>query len=313
MKPIDLSKFKKNIEKNIDTISVGFSDPKTFISMGNYALNYRISGDFFKGIGLDGKMTLVAGESGSSKSYLVSGNITKWCQDNGVLPIIIDTENALDESWLKKFGIDTDGYIMRINASLIDDIAKVMSDFVKEYKTNYRDTPYDDKPKVLFIIDSLGMATTSVEIEQVEKGEIKGDLGRKQKQLFSLCRTFMSSCGNEPIGLVATQHVYASQDMFSPDAKIAGGCLVAGSKVRLSDGTLKNIEEMQIGDTVDTILGEQEVINTFHYNKDTVGLTFEDGYYVESSLEHKFLVFDNGNMIWKTSQELKEGDEIIVS
>lgn len=223
MKPIDISKFQKTLSKSMTNISFGFKDPSTWIHTGNYALNYRVSGDFKKGFPLEGKMTLLAGESGSGKSFVASGNIAKWCQDNGVLPIIIDTENALDESWMRNFGIDPNGYIMKVSANLIDDIAKIMSDFIKEYKGNYASVEYDDRPKVLFIIDSLGMATTNVEVEQVEKGDIKGDLGRKQKQLYSLCRTFMASCATEPIGLLATAHVYASQDMFNPDAKISGG------------------------------------------------------------------------------------------
>lgn len=223
MKPIDISKFQKTLGKSMLNISFGFKDPSTWIHTGNYALNYRVSGDFKKGFPLEGKMTLLAGESGSGKSFVASGNIAKWCQDNGVLPIIIDTENALDESWMRNFGIDPNGYIMKISANLIDDIAKIMSDFIKEYKGNYSSVDYDERPKVLFIIDSLGMATTNVEVEQVEKGDIKGDMGRKQKQLYSLCRTFMASCATEPIGLLATAHVYASQDMFNPDAKISGG------------------------------------------------------------------------------------------
>ena len=223
MKPIDISKFQKTLSKTSSNISFGFKDPSTWIHTGNYALNYRVSGDFKKGFPLEGKMTLLAGESGSGKSFVASGNVAKWCQDNGVLPIIIDTENALDESWMKNFGIDPNGYIMKVSANLIDDIAKIMADFIKEYKGNYSSMNYEERPKVLFIIDSLGMATTNVEVEQVEKGDIKGDLGRKQKQLYSLCRTFMASCATEPIGLLATAHVYASQDMFNPDAKISGG------------------------------------------------------------------------------------------
>ena len=52
---------------------------------------------------------------------------------------------------------------------------------------------------------------------------MKGDLGRKQKQIYSICRNFMASCGAEPIGMLCTQHTYASQDLFNPDAVIAGG------------------------------------------------------------------------------------------
>ena len=124
---------------------------------------------------------------------------------------------------MRNFGVDPNGQIIKISANLIDDIAKIMSDFIKDYKGTYADVDYDERPKVLFIIDSLGMATTNVEVEQVEAGNIKGDMGRKQKQLYSLCRTFMASCATEPIGLLATAHVYASQDMFNPDAKISGG------------------------------------------------------------------------------------------
>lgn len=223
MKPIDLSKFKKGLEKSSMSISVGFRDPKTWIHTGNYGLNYRVSGDFKKGFPLEGKMTLLAGESGTGKSYLASGNIVKWCQDNGVLPIIIDTENALDETWMRNFGIDPEGYIMKISAAMLDDIAKIMSDFISNYKDSYGSMEYDERPKVLFIVDSLGMAITPTESEQFDKGDMKGDMGRKQKQIYSICRNFIASCGSEPIGLLATQHTYVSQDMFNPDAKIAGG------------------------------------------------------------------------------------------
>jgi hypothetical protein len=63
VKPLDISKFRKSLTKNIDGISLGFNDPKTWISTGNYVLNYIISGSFFKGIPL-GKVCMIAGESG---------------------------------------------------------------------------------------------------------------------------------------------------------------------------------------------------------------------------------------------------------
>ena len=63
-KPFDVSKFRKEITKSIDGLSIGFNDPTDWISTGNYALNYLISGDFNKGIPL-GKVTVFAGESGT--------------------------------------------------------------------------------------------------------------------------------------------------------------------------------------------------------------------------------------------------------
>jgi len=62
-RPFDVSKFRKDLTKSIEGISFGFHDPTDWISTGNYLLNYRISGDFNKGIPL-GKVTILAGESG---------------------------------------------------------------------------------------------------------------------------------------------------------------------------------------------------------------------------------------------------------
>jgi hypothetical protein len=63
VKPFDVSRFRKDITKNIPGISVGFHDPKIWINSGNLALNYAISGDFNKGIPL-GKVTMFAGQPG---------------------------------------------------------------------------------------------------------------------------------------------------------------------------------------------------------------------------------------------------------
>jgi RecA/RadA recombinase len=53
---------------------------------------------------LKGKFTMFAGDSGSGKSYIVSGNIIKDCQEGHPSRSVIDTENALDESWLQALG-----------------------------------------------------------------------------------------------------------------------------------------------------------------------------------------------------------------
>ena len=70
-KPFDISKFRKDITKAIDGLSIGFNDPTDWVSTGNHALNYLISGDFGKGVPL-GKVTVFAGESGSGKSTLLN-------------------------------------------------------------------------------------------------------------------------------------------------------------------------------------------------------------------------------------------------
>jgi RecA/RadA recombinase len=218
-KPFDISKFRKSITKSIEGLGIGFNDPTDWISTGNYTLNYLLSGDFNKGIPM-GKVTVFAGESGAGKSFICSGNIVRHAQEQGIYVILIDTENALDEAWLHALGVDTDeSKLLKLNMAMIDDVAKVISDFVKEYRT----LPEEDRPKVLFVLDSLGMMLTPTDVNQFEAGEMKGDMGRKPKALTALVRNCVNMFGTLNLGLVATNHTYASQDMFDPDDKISGG------------------------------------------------------------------------------------------
>jgi RecA/RadA recombinase len=218
-KPFDVSKFRKEITKSIDGLSVGFNDPTDWISTGNYALNYLISGDFHKGIPL-GKVTVFAGDSGAGKSYICSGNIVKHAQEQGIFVVLIDSENALDESWLQALGVDTsESKLLKLSMAMIDDVAKTISTFMSDYKA----LPDGERPKVLFVIDSLGMLLTPTDVNQFEAGEMKGDLGRKPKALTALVRNCVNMFGSYNVGMVVTNHTYASQDMFDPDDKISGG------------------------------------------------------------------------------------------
>ena len=219
VKAFDVSKFRKSLTKSITGMSAGFHDPTDWISTGNYALNYLVSGDFNKGIPL-GKVTVFAGESGSGKSYICAGNIVKAAQDQGIFVVLIDSENALDEQWLTALDVDTDEKkLLKLNMSMIDDVAKTVSTFMQDYKAMAE----EERPKVLFVIDSLGMLLTPTDVDQFTKGDMKGDMGRKPKALTALVRNTVNMFGSHNVGLVATNHTYASQDMFDPDDKISGG------------------------------------------------------------------------------------------
>ena len=216
-KAFDLSKFRKTLTKSIEGLGVGFNDPTDWVSTGNYALNYLISSDFNKGIPL-GKVTVFAGESGAGKSYICSGNIVKAAQEQGIYVVLIDSENALDEKWLHDLGVDTtESKLLKLNMAMIDDVAKTIHEFMKEYKA------MEERPKVLFVVDSLGMLLTPTDINQFEAGDLKGDMGRKPKALTALVRNCVNMFGSYNVGLVCTNHTYASQDMFDPDDKISGG------------------------------------------------------------------------------------------
>ena len=218
-KSFDPSKFRNSLTKSIKGMSAGFNDPQDWISTGNFALNYLLSGDFQKGIPL-GKVSVFAGESGAGKSYIVSGNIVKAAQEQGIFVVLIDSENALDESWLQALGVETtDDKILKLNMAMIDDVAKTISTFMDDYRSMNE----EDRPKVLFVVDSLGMLMSPTEVTQFEAGDMKGDFGRKAKALKALVTNCVNMFGSYNVGMCVTNHTYASQDMFDPDDKISGG------------------------------------------------------------------------------------------
>ena len=250
-KPFDVSKFRKDITKSIDGLSIGFHDPTDWISTGNYALNYLISGDFHKGVPM-GKVTVFAGESGAGKSYFASANIVKNAQEQDIFVVLIDSENALDEAWLHALGVDTDeSKLLKLSMSMIDDVAKTISTFMKDYRAMAE----EDRPKVLFVIDSLGMLLTPTDVDQFDKGDMKGDMGRKPKALTALVRNTVNMIGSYNVGMVCTNHTYASQDMFDPDDKISGGQgFIYASSIVVAMRKLK-LKEDEDGNKVSDVRG----------------------------------------------------------
>lgn len=309
MKPFDLSKFRKSITKSIDGISIGFKDPTDWISTGNYALNYLISGDFNRGVPL-GKVTVFAGESGAGKSFICSGNLVRHAQEQGIYVILIDSENALDEAWLHALGVDTsENKLLKLNMAMIDDVAKMVSEFVKEYKT----LPDDQRPKVLFVLDSLGMLLTPTDVNQFDAGDLKGDMGRKPKALTALVRNCVNMFGDLNIGLVATNHTYASQDMFDPDDKISGGQgFIYASSIVVAMKKMK-LKEDEDGNKISEVKGIRagcKVMKT-RYAKPFEGvqvkIPYETGMNPYSGLvdmfENKKLLVKEGNSLVFTSTD----------
>jgi|TARA_A100001015_G_scaffold52969_1_gene58038 RecA/RadA recombinase len=302
-KTFDPTKFRTQLTKSITGMSAGFNDPTDWISTGNYALNYLISGDFHKGVPM-GKVTVFAGESGAGKSYICAGNIVKAAQDQGIFVVLIDSENALDESWLHALEVDTsEEKLLKLNMSMIDDVAKTVSTFMTDYKA----MPEEDRPKVLFVIDSLGMLLTPTDVDQFNKGDMKGDMGRKPKALTSLVRNTVNMIGSHNVGLVCTNHTYASQDMFDPDDKISGGQgFIYASSIVVAMKKLK-LKEDEDGNKVTDVRGIRagcKVMKT-RYAKPFEGvqvkIPYETGMNPYSGLvdlfEKKGLIVKDGNRL----------------
>lgn len=250
-------------------VSIGFHDPDTWVSTGSYALNYRLSGDFAGGIPL-GKVTMFAGESGSGKSYIVSGNIIREAQKQGIFVVLYDSENALDDGWLTALGVDTSPTAMiKYNVGMIGTLAKSVNAFIEGYRETHGKSKPEDRPKVLIVVDSIGMLNTEIAMSQMADGTLKGDMGHKPKQLKAFITNCVNSLGSLNIGMVVVNHSYESQDMFNPDPKISGGSgLVYASSmvVAMAKRKLKEDESGTKTSSVNGIVAKCKVMKT-RYNK----------------------------------------------
>jgi hypothetical protein len=141
--------------------------------------------------------------------------------------------------------------LLKLNMAMLDDVAKTISLFMKDYKAMAE----DERPKVLFVVDSLGMMMTPTELNQFDSGDMKGDMGRKAKALKALVTNCVNMFGSYNVGLVATNHTYQSQDMFDPDDKISGGQgFIYASSIVIAMKKLKRKED-EDGNKTSTVNG----------------------------------------------------------
>jgi len=279
-KPLDFTKLHKDYSKKRG-IKSGFNDPITWIDTGNKALNKMVSGRFDAGIPL-GAVTIVAGESGSGKSVLVSGNIVRNALAQGINVVVVDTEDALKTKWVSDLGVDPDHpNLVKFVLNTINEIAQMIGDFTDGYREEYKNVPREDQPKMLFVIDSLGFLESETEIEQFQKGALKGDKGIKAKMLKMLVGNCIRLFAGYEIGLIATNHVYKSQDQYKPDDIISGGGgVIFAASIIVSMNKKKLKESTEAGAPVLGIIAKTKCVKTRYskpFEEVDVNIPYETG------------------------------------
>lgn len=207
-----LKQFRKQVAK-IETVSTDFSAPSFWYSTGNLAINKIMAGSYTKGIP-QGRITCLAGPSGSGKSFLFC-NILKNAQDQNTTVMVLDSEHALDTGYLTKIGMDLDPEKFIYNGvTLFNDVVSVISEFLTMYIKEYGlDNP--EAPKVIIGLDSLDMLITESEDKHFDSGVQKGDQGQRAKQAKHMLRTIVSRIKRLPIAFLVTHQVYPNTDILN--------------------------------------------------------------------------------------------------
>lgn len=210
-----LDKFKKEVAK-LDTVGVGIKTTEQWLSTGNYALNRALSGDYTRGIPLS-RLSGFMGPSGSGKSF-IAGNLCFQAQQEGYHVLYLDSEHAIDVDYLSKIGVDvSDDRLTYLSVTTIEDVNSVLSEFFIGYKKTYgKDNA--TAPKTLIVLDSLAMLSSTTEMENYDKGVIKGDQGQLAKRRKAMLRLAVGNIGNLPISMVLTDHVYPADIMLGDGA-----------------------------------------------------------------------------------------------
>jgi len=214
----DLDKAMSKIDKLGSIITENeFSKIGEWISTGNYLLNAQISGSLFKGVPSN-RAVLFAGESGTGKTFLTL-NVVREAQKMGYYVIYGDSETAIDEDLMVKFGIDP-------NRVRYQPLKTVLG--VRHFVSNLCKTLREQRekqmelPKLMFVIDSLGNLATEKELADAQSGSDKRDM-TKQQNLRSMFRVITTDLAEFKIPLIMTNHTYASIGGYIPMQIVSGG------------------------------------------------------------------------------------------
>lgn len=193
---------------------------KDYIDTGNWILNAAVSGSIKKGIA-NNKIYQMAGESGSGKTF-VCLNVIKHAQDKGYSIMYIDTEAAVDVDMLEKFGINTskNAKFMYMPVGDIGKLKSTLTTIVKELKEVKENG--GEIPKILVILDSIGMIASNKEIEDAITQNDKADMTRA-KGIRSLFRNITLDLGLVGVPMIYTNHVGVNIGGYGDPLVVGGG------------------------------------------------------------------------------------------
>lgn len=200
--------FKADLRK-MDIEEGSSEPPRYWFPSGNYVMNKTLSGSYLNFLP-QGRVTAVVGPSMSGKSFVVC-NVMREAQKQGAYLVVLDSENALDDDFVSKIGVDVSKDYTYISVDTVPQVTKVISAFLKGYKEEHGTSP--DAEKVVIVIDSLDMLMTETEEENFGKGVTKGDQGQRSKQLKAMLRTFVQAIKRHNISILVTGQTYKNQDL----------------------------------------------------------------------------------------------------
>tara|TARA_B100000929_G_scaffold290599_1_gene284969 strand:+ start:102598 stop:103557 length:960 start_codon:yes stop_codon:yes gene_type:complete len=312
-------KFAKNSKlKGSGTFSKTLEKPVKLYDTGVPALNLAYSGDLFGGT--KSGVTCIAGKSKSFKTLFGLIACKAYMDEHpDAYMLFYDSEGGASKEYYEQIGIDTDRVIylpiMNIEELKFDLVPK-LEEIKKEHDEAKKE---EDKPRFIVFCDSIGNLASIKEVTDAMNDNSATDMGIRAKTLKALFRIMTPYFKRCEIQMIAIMHTYDEMAaMGAPKQIMSGGCVTEGTRIMLENGDFVEIQNIQEGDMVMSKEGPRKVDHIWdpetleEGNPECLRLTFDDGYQVECSEKHRFLVKnENGDEEWVMAKDLTEGMDLI--
>ena len=215
--------FLQDIVKEIDNEYAGIlaegwvGDIGGYVDSGSYIFNALVSGSIYGGIPSN-KITAIAGESSTGKTFFCLGMVQSFLANDPEAGVIyFESESAISKSMIEERGIDSSRMML------------VPITTVQEFRTQairildkYLEQKKDDRKPLMFVLDSLGMLSTTKEIEDSEAGKETRDMTRAQV-VKSIFRVLTLKLGKAGVPMLVTNHTYDVVGAYVPTKEMGGG------------------------------------------------------------------------------------------
>ena len=213
----DLVKASGNEYANIVAEGVSAGDVDSFVDTGSYIFNALLSGSLYGGLPAN-KITAIAGESATGKTFFALGMCKQFLEDNPESAVIyFESESAITKEMIEERGIDSNRMII-VPVVTVQEFRQQSISILDKYL----ETDESKRPPMMFCLDSLGMLSTTKEIEDTAAGKETRDMTRAQivKGAF---RVLTLKLGRAKVPMIVTNHTYDVIGSMFPTKEMGGG------------------------------------------------------------------------------------------
>lgn len=187
------------------------------VDTGSYILNAALSGSLYGGIP-NNKITAFAGESATGKTFFVLSCVKSFLTNNPTGGVVYyDTEAAVTKEMMESRGIDT----KRVIIAEPDTIQKFRHHALKIIES-YDKSDTATRPPMMMVLDSLGLMSTTKELEDTNEGKETRDMTKAQV-IKATFRVLTLKLAKVKIPMIVTNHVYELVGSYIPTKEMGGG------------------------------------------------------------------------------------------